>query len=60
MGDLSLSENLCTDGVAESSEARCPSCGYMFDKDENTWESAKYCPDCGQRLDWGEKTPEEG
>lgn len=31
--------------------AECPSCGYIFDENDNIW-GEPYCPHCGQALDW--------
>lgn len=31
--------------------AECPSCGYIYDKDDNVW-GEPFCPHCGQELKW--------
>lgn len=31
--------------------AECPSCGYIFDKNDTVW-GEPFCPHCGQALEW--------
>ena len=39
------------DGVLVHDCAECPSCGYIYDRNDAVW-GEPFCPHCSQALEW--------